>query len=402
MKQVNVGFIGAGAFISSTHLRTAGATDYINISAIADLNEKLLVAHSKKYKVGYTTTDYKQLLNDPAIDIIVIGVKQELHAKLIVESLDSGKWVWCEKPMCETAEEAENILAAAERNPGKLAIGFNRRFAPAYTAALSELKKRPRPWFVSYRMQMNNVQKKRNKDSFYFTRPAIVYEGCHLTDLATFIFGEAPSRVFMSGPADEENDCVILEYKDGSRFQLLTTNSAGNGGLAKEFAEFFAAGLALQVNDFTDLKIRGDYDKTDRIFPFAWGEYADEINRYGYDFVETLRMQLAQPDRAIADAQDTVIAPVVRGYSEHPYEAAVNKIYEELKDLDWEDRHFIVDKGWERSFQHFCKAFLDGTEPLNADAKAGKLANDISYALLESKKCGSPVEFKSENNQNTP
>ena len=115
MKKVNIGFIGAGAFISATHLQTAGAADFINIRAIADLNEELLSKHSSEYSITYTTTDYKQLLNDPEIDIVVIGTKQELHAELIVESLDAGKWVWCEKPMCETEEEAKQILAVLPR-----------------------------------------------------------------------------------------------------------------------------------------------------------------------------------------------------------------------------------------------------------------------------------------------
>ena len=394
MKVVNVGFIGAGAFISATHLKTAGATDFINIAAIADLSEDILKAHCEKYQVGYTTTDYKKILQDPAIDIVVIGTKQELHARLIVEALDSGKWVWCEKPMCETEEEAAAILAAEERNPGKLAIGFNRRFAPAYTAALDALKKRPRPWFVTYRVQMDNYQKKHDKNNFYFHRPAIVYEGCHFTDFASFIFGEAPRRVYMSGPANAENDCVILEYADGSRFQLLTTNTAGNGGLGKEFAEFFAADLALAVDNFVDFKLRGDYESFDRIFPPAWGRFAEEVKMYGYDFLETLRARLAQPERSIYEEKNLTLAPVKRGYSHRPYEEKVAEIYEDMKDLEWRQRSILEDKGWEAAFQHFCRAYLENTEPLNANGKSGKLANDISFALLKSKAIGMPIEMK--------
>ena len=397
MKKVNVGFIGAGAFISSTHLKTAGNTDFIRIAAIADLNEAALEAHRQRYEIGYTTTDYRKILRDPDIDVAVIGTKQELHAQLIVESLDAGKWVWCEKPMCETAEEAEQILGAERRNPGRLAIGFNRRFAPAYAAVLEELKKRPRPWFVNYRVQMDNYEKKHNAESFYYHRPAIVYEGCHLTDLACFIFGEAPCRVFMSGPAEAENDCVILEFRDGSRFQLLTTNTAGNSGLGKEFAEFFAADLAMSVDNFVDLKLRGDDENFDRIFPPAWGCFADDTLRYGYDFVETLRVQLGQPERSLIEAKHLTLAPVRRGYENRPYEQRVAEIYEEMKTLPWKERTIMVDKGWQEAFRHFCRAFLDGTEPLNADGRAGKLANDISYALLQSKKSGLPVAFETAN-----
>ena len=72
----------------------------------------------------------------------------------------------------------------------------------------------------------------------------------------------------------------------------------------------------------------------------------------------------------------------------------MNEIYEQMKDLPWSERGLLVDKGWEDSFKHFCRAFLENTEPLNANGKAGKLANDIAYALLESKKCGLPVKFK--------
>ena len=66
-------------------------------------------------KVGYTTTDYHRLLADPKIDIVIIGTKQDLHAKLIVESLDAGKWVLCEKPMAQTMEETHAVLEAEQR-----------------------------------------------------------------------------------------------------------------------------------------------------------------------------------------------------------------------------------------------------------------------------------------------
>ena len=197
----------------------------------------------------------------------------------------------------------------------------------------------------------------------------------------------------MSGADNAENDCIILEYKDGSRFQLLSTNTAGNGGLGKEFAEFFASNFAAQVDDFTDVKLRGDYGVTDKIIPPAWGVYNKETLRYGYDFVEAIRSTLSLADKQSLLDRGLSLEKVVRGHSERPYEERVNEIYEIMKDKDWKERVFQVDKGWEKAFQHFAKAFLDQTEPLNANGKAGKLANDIAYALLESKKSGMPVEL---------
>ena len=68
MKKAQIGFIGAGRFISANHLLTARNSKIMDIAAIADLDQSLLDKHAAAMKVGYTTTDYKRLLNDPDID----------------------------------------------------------------------------------------------------------------------------------------------------------------------------------------------------------------------------------------------------------------------------------------------------------------------------------------------
>ena len=110
MKQVHIGFIGAGSFISMNHLPTAAKSDFIRIRAISDLNPEVLAAHQERYAPDYVTEDYRRILDDPQIELVVIGTRQDTHAQLIIESLDAGKWVWCEKPMCETPEEEVAIL----------------------------------------------------------------------------------------------------------------------------------------------------------------------------------------------------------------------------------------------------------------------------------------------------
>ena len=255
-KKIRLGFIGAGAFISARHLKTAGETPYMEIRAIADLNRELLAEHQKHYQIGYVTDDYRKLLADPEIDLIVIGTKQDTHAKLIIESLNAGKWVWCEKPMCETEEEEAAILEAEKNAAGRLAIGFNRRFAPAILKIRQVLAKLPRPWIISYRLQSVNSYNKNSRNSFYHDRPHIIYEGCHILDLAAFLMESQPERVFMSG-TDDENDIVTMEYPDGSRFVLVITSHAGGNGLEKEMMEVFTPKGAMSLRDFVELRIRG-------------------------------------------------------------------------------------------------------------------------------------------------
>ena len=81
MRKVRVGFIGAGGFISAHPLLTVRDSRIMEIRAIADLDEKRLAQHASRMPVGYTTTDYRRLLADPEVDLVIIGTKQDLHAK---------------------------------------------------------------------------------------------------------------------------------------------------------------------------------------------------------------------------------------------------------------------------------------------------------------------------------
>jgi predicted dehydrogenase len=386
-KKARVGFIGAGSFISFTHLITAEECPFTEIRAIADISGELLARHAAEKHVGYTTTEYKKLLADPEIDIIVIGTKQDLHAKLIVESLDAGKWVFCEKPMCDTQDEEKSVIEAEKRSPGRLAVGFNRRFAPAYTKALELLKSCPRPWQISYRLMETSAAQK-TPGNFYCGRPHIIFEGCHILDLASFIFGEAPERVFMSGDPLKSN-CVVLEYSDGSQFQFLLT-TVGSVCLTKEHMEIFADGVAITVSEFIDMRVRGIPGETDMLFPPRFNEHWEEINGWGFDFYETFLVHdLINDDMKKAPQNYPNPAPAVkRPQSALPFDIKNYPLRDNKQ--SWA---MTPDKGWTVSFEHFARAFLDGTVPLNADASAGKLASDLGFALIKSAETHQTITF---------
>jgi predicted dehydrogenase len=60
-------------------------------------------------------TDYAQVLNDPHIDAVELLTPTYLHAEQIVAALAAGKHVSCQKPMCTTVAEADQIIAAAAK-----------------------------------------------------------------------------------------------------------------------------------------------------------------------------------------------------------------------------------------------------------------------------------------------
>lgn len=385
MNQVQVGIIGAGRFITAYHLLTVARSETMALRAIADLDEAVLARHRERFAVGYTTTDYRKLLADPAIELVVIGTKQDLHAPLIIEALDAGKWVFCEKPLADTAAETEAVLAAEARNPGCLAIGFNRRFAPACVKAKELLATRPRPWLVNYRMMTPNPQKQ-TPGSYYAARPHIIYEGCHILDFASFLFDEAPARVFMSG-TPENNNCVILEYRDGSQFSLMI-GALGSYCMWKEYVEFFAADAALTISDFVDLRVRGIPGEFDRLYPTYLDEHTAELEKWGFDFYEEFRsVEMLSRQEELRREFGMELEAVRRPQRCHPFNAGDYRI--DNPDL-WS---YVPDKGWVESLEHFARARRSGQIPRNADGAAGKRAMDLGEALLKARDAGRALPF---------
>jgi predicted dehydrogenase len=102
---------------------------------------KEAAAEIKKRSVekGYHD-DYRNMLNDPDIDVVVIALPLHLHAKVTIEALDAGKHVLCEKLMAQTVGECKKMIEASERNQRLLAIGHQRHYSVLYDNVVSVLQ----------------------------------------------------------------------------------------------------------------------------------------------------------------------------------------------------------------------------------------------------------------------
>ncbi|MGJ4846254.1 Gfo/Idh/MocA family protein [Leifsonia sp. Le1] len=79
-------------------------------------------------------TDWRRVIDDPEIDIVDICSPGASHAEIAIAALDAGKHVLCEKPLANTVEEAEAMVAAAERAAARgvrSMVGFSYRRVPA-------------------------------------------------------------------------------------------------------------------------------------------------------------------------------------------------------------------------------------------------------------------------------
>lgn len=84
--------------------------------------------------------DYAAVLADPQIDAVVLATPHSHHHDQIAQAAAAGKHVYCEKPMTLTRATAEKAVSACRSAGVTLAVGFNRRYAPAFRELMRRLK----------------------------------------------------------------------------------------------------------------------------------------------------------------------------------------------------------------------------------------------------------------------
>jgi predicted dehydrogenase len=79
--------------------------------------------------------DWRQLIDDPAIDLVDICLPPAMHAEVAIAALAAGKHVLCEKPIALSAPDAAKMVRAAEKARRQLLIGHVLPFMPEYAFA---------------------------------------------------------------------------------------------------------------------------------------------------------------------------------------------------------------------------------------------------------------------------
>jgi predicted dehydrogenase len=83
---------------------------------------------------------FERLLQDPAIDAVVLATPHSQHARQVIAAAQAGKHVFCEKPFAMTKTDAEAAVAATQRARVTLGLGYNRRFHPEITKLRERIK----------------------------------------------------------------------------------------------------------------------------------------------------------------------------------------------------------------------------------------------------------------------
>ncbi len=203
MTEIGIGLLGAG-FIGQMHalaFRNAGVAARLprlrpHLKLVCDRTGAQADDIADRYGFAGSTTDWHDIVADPAIALFVNAGPNDLHGEPSIAAAKAGKHVFCEKPLASTADEAYATWKAVAATGVKHLCAFNYRSFPALNLArqmirngeLGEIRHFRSRFLLSMLTPDGNL-------SWRFSRSraghgAVGDLGSHHVDLARFLVGE--------------------------------------------------------------------------------------------------------------------------------------------------------------------------------------------------------------------
>lgn len=262
-----LGIIGAGNFTKMTVLPNLKNNPFQikYIASSGGLSGSILC---KKYGIANSTTDYKAILDDPAVDTVMITTRHNSHAQMVIESLKAGKHVFVEKPLAITQQQLDEItnffspLLRGKTQKGvdvshltshiSLTVGFNRRFSPHSQKVKSLLGSAQMNVIAT--MNAGYIPPNVWVHDMAVGGGRIIGEACHLIDLITFFSGSKVVSVKMiamgNNPSENtDNASILLKYENGST-GVVNYFSNGSKSYSKERIEVYSQERTFVIDNF--------------------------------------------------------------------------------------------------------------------------------------------------------
>ena len=249
-----VGIVGAGNFTKMTMLP---AMKGASIKYIASANGLSGTALAQKHGIALSTTDYREILQDEEVDLVMITTRHNQHARLTIEALKAGKHVFVEKPLAIYQAELQEIIAAVATDLAapSVTVGFNRRFSPHAQKMKTLLGNGPMN--VVATMNAGFIA----SNSWVHDRAVgggrILGEACHFIDLISFLTGSHVTHVCMNAMSQNptettDNVTILLRYQNGST-GVINYFSNGHKSYSKERVEVYSQERTLILDNFRTL-----------------------------------------------------------------------------------------------------------------------------------------------------
>lgn len=387
MPKAVLGLIGAGHLANNQHLPNLMYTENALLKTVCDVRPEAVKEAQQKYRIPNGTTDYRELLADPEIQGVLVVTLPAQHAELTIAALRAGKHVYVEKPLAESVEQCEQIIAEEKKSGKHVAVGFNRRFAPAYRLAKKLLDANGGGQNFFYRIS-DTYSYTWGKD--YPPGVRVFHETCHIFDILRYFTGSDVESVYcIQSRGDDE--VIALKFKSGPVASIM---SSGYSTLdwPKESLEVIAGKGGLTVDSFVEMHTYG-LPNAERQYRFKGHFHPDRewTHRYLFEALGSEALRALSAHGPTAFELEKSKNPKRWGPVEINFpDTTEGKVYKE-----WLESRapggYNVDKGWLQSVDHFAQCILTGQEPENAGTYDGLVAEQLGHAVIQSRKSGQPV-----------
>ena len=251
INDVVIGIIGAGNFTKMT-LLPALKNINIRIKHIVSSNGLTGTELAKKYNIEQSTTDYNLVLDDEEVNLVMITTRHNLHAKMVVDSLNSNKHVFVEKPLALSIQELKLIEEAYKKSKGSLVVGFNRSFSKHILKIKSLIGESQLNLIAT--MNAGFIPSDVWVHDLEIGGGRIVGEACHYLDLLTYLCGSEIKSVCMTAlgenPQDNsDNVSILVKMKNGSN-GVINYFSNGSKSYMKENLKIFYQEKTIVMENF--------------------------------------------------------------------------------------------------------------------------------------------------------
>jgi predicted dehydrogenase len=375
MQTLNFGMLGYG-FMTKAHTHALRTLAYIDadfdiaLRLVALAGRNGAAARKAAEQLGWerVTTDWRELVNAPDIDVIDNGGPNDTHAEPCIAAARAGKHVICEKPLGRTATEALTMLEAVRAANVTHMCAFNYRFVPAVRLARDLVRSGRlgrirhfraaylQDWLADPRAPMSWRLKQSEAGS-----GALGDLGTHIIDLARFLIGEPQSVAAMTATFVDQRPAPrggtgVVDVDDA----FVAAVSFADGAIGTLEATRFALGRK-NANRF---------------------EINDERGSIAFDLESLNELWVCLPEEETTGDVSGFRRVLITERS-HPF-----------IDLWWPPGHII---GWDATFihelRHFARAAAGkrGVAPDGADFVDGYRACVVADAIIESARSGTRV-----------
>ncbi len=124
---IGVAVFGCGG-VSAGHFSAYAANARARLVAAVDVRPELAGGGLRKFGADRWYSSVEQALGDPAVHVVDLCLPHHLHAPVAIQAAKAGKYVFVEKPIANTLEEADAMIAACRENGGLLMVDQTKRY----------------------------------------------------------------------------------------------------------------------------------------------------------------------------------------------------------------------------------------------------------------------------------